>query len=205
MSVHIYKLPALYQFPLGRCVFALRQVEKRARNVGQPVVASLARACIDEAKRIMALALRFTAGRDSVYSALAISLDVLLDRCIGGVDKYLEAQIRIYANEARAESAATLSHELLPEGVAAVVHLPYTEQHSQVGTLLERAQEADLAPHVQALPELPDMLDRLGRLNDQYGEALGDTSEAPTREQVDQGKKHCQALLVGKLVSSWPG
>lgn len=199
MVIRVSELSNLYKFPLGRCVFALRSVEKRAQGVGQRDVALLAGRHAGGAQEAMELVMRFQAGYDSLYPPETTAVDNIVDRCLTGVAGYLDVQIRVYPDEPRGEAAERVLRALFPAGVAAVSRLPFAEEHEQVNTLLERATAEDLAEDVRTLPELVGLLERLDERNREYGELLRQAQLAPTREDVRQAQQRCQDRLAETL------
>ena len=211
MVIRVSELSSLYKFPLGRCVFALRDVEGRAQALGQRDVARLAGRHASEAQDAMELMMRFRAGYESQYPPEATAMDNAVDRCLGGVAGYLDVQIRVYPDEPRGEAAERVLRALFPDGVASVSRLPFAEEHEQINALLDRARAEDLAEDVRALPELPSLLERLRTRNDEYGELLRHSQPAPSREEVRQAQQLCQdrvaetlSLIIGHYALHFP-
>ncbi len=199
MPAHVSELSSLYKFPLGRGAFALQHVGLRARELGAAEITELAERSAAEVRSLMSLTLRRDASHSSQYPPETADKDAQVDRCLGGVDAYLDSQIRVYPGEVRAQAAGRLQRALLPEGVAAVTHLPYAEQHQQVNILLERARDEDLQGDIAALPEFVDVQDRLTMRNMEYGELLRQSDEVPTSEQLRAGKRRCQDLVTSVM------
>ena len=197
MPMHIAELLSLYKFPVGRCLFALRSVEERALAVGAPEVADLAGRGAAEVTDILNAQMHYQAGTDRLHPPHAVAADSLVDRCLGGIDGYLDVQTRMYPGEPRGEAAERLQQALLPHGVGVISRLPFAEEHSHVDALLARAQAPDLAADVAALPEMAAFLERLQVRNAEYGELLRSVPTTPTRAEIDAGRARSQELLAG--------
>lgn len=197
MPMRVAELLSLYKFPVGRCLFALRAVEERALAVSAAAVAELAGRGVAEVEDILNAQVRYRAGADGLYPPHAVAADGLVDRCLGGIDGYLDVQMRMYPGEPRAQAAERLQQALLPHGVAAISRLPYAEEHSHVGALLARALAPGLAADVAALPEMAELLERLRVRNAEYGALLRSVPTTPTRAEIDAGRERSQELLAG--------
>lgn len=192
-------LPTLYRFPAGRCEFTLREVARRAGALSKAEIMALATRGADHAHGFLGTLFRAQNSHGGQYPPEAVGADNLVDHLVGGIDAYLELQIRVYPGEPRAASAERLRAELLPHGVAAITQLPYTEQHAQVNTMLERADDADLADDVAALPEMRSLLDRVRAHNTRYGEILSNVVSRATSAERREAQQGCQELLAATV------
>jgi Family of unknown function (DUF6261) len=188
-------LPNLYRFSPGRALWALRQVQQRALALNKGEITALAAMGMAAAQEALDLLLRAQNNHTGQYPPEAAAADNLVDHGVVGIDGYLEVQSRMYRGEARAAAAERLRDALLPNGVVAIIRLPYAEQHGQVSTLLARAADPALAADVAALSELDSLLERLGVLNDQYRAVLGQSAPRPSREDLREAERRCQELL----------
>ena len=211
MISRVAELSNLAKLPLGRCGFALRAVAERADAVGQREIASFAQQGADSVKESMAMALRFQASPNGQYPPEAVALDGQVDNCVAGVAGYLDVQRRVYPDEPAGLAAERLSRALLPEGIAAVTRLPFTEQHEQIDALLQRAEADDLAGDIGAVPELRNLLARLRKRNQEYGEVLRQSQSGPSRDEVREALEESQervaqtlSLIIGLYASRDP-
>lgn len=188
-------MPRLYRFPAGRCLYALRQVEQRARAQALADLTALAALGVAEAKSVLGMVLRAQQGHAGQYPPEAAQADSLVDHGVVALESYLDSQARMYQDEERGAAAERLSDLLLPNGVAAITRLPYAEQHGQVNTLLDRAAEPALTDTVALLPDLPNMLAKLRDHNTRYGEILDQREVKLDREQVRAAESRCQDIL----------
>lgn len=196
MVVHVSSLFRLYQFPLSRCLFALRAVGHAAQAQGLAPVAELATRSATEVQANLDMELRYRSGRNAQYPVEATTLDNLVDHGVAGIASYVDLQARMYQGTPRADAAERMRQALLPEGIAAITMLPYAAQHEQVNLLLERAAAPELQEHVAALPELTSLLARLRELNEAYGAALRQVESAPNSEQMRAARLRGQDLLA---------
>lgn len=190
------EMNSFYQFPMGRCEFALNGVLVRARALGQEEIARLTELAIDEVRRSMRIVLSFNAGHSGLYPPEARPLDISVDRTVTAIEGYCGIQSRVYDGEPRAAAATRINRALFPNGVAAVIRLPYAEEHAQINMLLERAAADDLADDVAMLPELPALLERLRERNLEYGEVLRAGTDVPKRNDVRDALALCQDRLA---------
>ncbi len=188
-------LPPLYRFPFGRCEFTLREVARRASARNKSEIMALATRGADRAKGALMMSLLSQNSHGGQYPPEASIVDNLVDHCIAGIESYLELQWRVYQGEPRAAAAERLRAELLPQGIAAITKLPYTEQHAQVNTMLERADDADLADDVAALPEMRSLLERVRTVNGDYGAILSNVVSRASSAERRGAQQSCQELL----------
>ncbi len=199
MLVPVSSLVNLKKFPLGRGEFALRLVNGRALERDLPTIAALATMAADQMAHTMGAELLLGAARTSQFPSEAGELDILVDYGVSGFWGYCEVQMRLYHGQERASAAGRVRNALLPDGIAAVTHLPYAEQHRRVAIMLNHAQSPALAADVALLPEMPSMIERLRELNQRYGVALAQTDDAPSREQIRAERARCQDLLAATV------
>jgi hypothetical protein len=164
--------------------------------VGVDDVATLAGRGAKEAEKAMDMALTAKNANGGRYSPQASTFDNLVDRCLTGIDYYLDSQIRIYIDEPQGESAALIRRTLFPGTVGDVTSLPYPEEHAHVNTLLQRTRSPELANHVRSLAELPALLERLDRRNREYGQELRKSDDTPSQDDVRQAHMQVQERVV---------
>ncbi|WP_428263122.1 hypothetical protein [Haliangium sp.] len=191
----------LYRLPVGRLVFALEIMRARAQERGVSTVANHARFAAEQCRLLMSMHLRRDAGRRSMYSPEARALDTKVDNRAVGIDMYLSSQERVYTGEERGEAATRLRWALFPRGVGAVVNLPYAQEYAQVDAVLERSREDDLSEDIALMPELPSLLDGLAEANRDYGEALWESEQVPSRHEVDQLRGRCDDLMAETMAA----
>ena len=193
----------LNRFPLGRIAFSLESTAKRAMALPEPLmlVAELARHGAEAARQGLELESEFrsiTASRGR-FPPRTRTLDRRLDRCMVGFDGFLVSQATMFAHLARGQAAQRLSTSLYPEGVTAIIRLPYTAQHARISVLLRKARSPELADDVAELPELALMLAELESCNDAYGEALREVNDRPTGNDVRAARTRCQEFLAATV------
>ncbi len=196
MIIRSAEILSFRRVPVGRMVFALTEVEQRAQKRGLQTIAEHASMGASYGREVLKDAMRWAASSRGRYVPEAADLDFEIDGVLAGIDGYLQSQERIYPNDARGDAATTLRQQLLPEGVAAIIRLPFAQQHAQITALLERANDPDMAEVHAALPEFAELLARLSELNQRYGEALQQETEVPTRGELAAGRARGQDILA---------
>ena len=189
----------LYKLPIGRAVFGLDEVRQRAATLGQAEIAELARRAGDECRLTLAMELKFKATYHSKYPPEATVADGLVDRCLSGSNSYLDIQRRFFPGEPRGAAAERITQAIFPDGVAAVTHLPYAEEHAHVNAILEQLESDELADAVALLPEFPELVARLRQRNAEYGDLLHAASEAPTSDELGVARQRCRDLVAGTV------
>jgi hypothetical protein len=188
-------LPDLYRFSAGRALWAQRQVQQRAQALSKSEIFALAERGISAARTALDLRLRTQTNHTGQYPPEATAVDNLVDHGVAAIEGYLDVQSRMYRGEARAAAAERLRDALLPNGIAAIIRLPYAEQHGQVNTLIDRAADPALASDVAALTEMASLLQQLRVRNDEYGAVLGRVAPRPTRDELREAEQRCQEIL----------
>lgn len=186
----------LYKLPIGRAAFALGHVQQRAEELGQAEVAELARRAADECRLTLAMELRRLSAHRGQYPPETMAMDSVVDRCLGGAHGYLDAQRRFFPGEPRGDAAGHIIEAIFPDGVAAVTHLPFAEEHARVTVLLEQLESDELVDAVALLPEFPELIARLRQRNDEYGELLRAASDVPTHDELRAAQQHCRDLVA---------
>ena len=186
----------LYKLPIGRATFALKDVYSRARALGLDDIAEPVKVALGDARWAMQLVMQFRSGHSGLYPPAATKMDGVVDHTVAGLGGYLEAQRRLFRGEARGDAAERLLRILFPDGVAAIVRLPYTAEHAQIEAMLQRAAADDLADDIARLPELAELLERLAERNREYGAILSTAAEAPTRDDLRKAKAVCQERVA---------
>lgn len=199
MVIPTSSLTNLYGFPVGRRVFVLREVEKRARARGLPAIADKAAQGVAHDSALLTVGIRRRAGSSAVYGVRAMELDNQIDHAVTGFDAFLDSQARLFLNEPRGEAAAHFRHALLPGGPGAVIRLPYTQQHAEIDAMLARLEEPDLVTRVGELPEIVPMAGRLRTLNQQYGDSLNEYDRQPSSDDMRAADARGQELLAETL------
>ncbi|WP_428261994.1 hypothetical protein [Haliangium sp.] len=187
----------LYKLPVGRMVFALKRVRQRAEEMELAEIAEHAGLGIAEGQRVLNLMMHRDAGEGrGRHVPEALEADTQVDDDLAGIDGYLVSQERAYGSEPRGQAAARVRVALFPNGLGAIVHLSFVQQHSAVDALLARAKEDDLAADVALLSDLGRLLGRLTRHNQRYGEVLGIDRGTPTNAEIDAARRRCDDLLT---------
>ena len=169
------QLVNLYGFSASRRIFSLTEVERRARQRGLPMIADHALVSLEHDRGILQRSLIQDADSPyGAYSAEAGVVDNLLDHAIVGFHGYLDAQARIFIGQDRGKSGEVLRNAAFPRGPGAITRLPYAQQHAQVEAMLDRLDHSDLDPHLAALPDVAELLERIRTLNAEYGRVLHD-------------------------------
>ena len=120
-------------------------------------------------------AYRGRSDRNRMHGKEARKLDRILARGLSSVARMLEGTRAIHEVDAPAYKAATVILDILvPNGVAAITHLPYVEGYVAIDTRLAdlRTTRGRWRREVGLVGAGP-MLDRLAEVNDQYGRVLG--------------------------------
>ena len=189
----------LYKLPTGRRLYALREVELRARAVGASDIADLAALALVHDHEVM----RMEASAEEAvsrgrYGRTAVALDGQVDRALTGIESYLEVQLRVFGEDSRRGiDAALLARELFPGGAAAITARPYVLEHEAIQALLLRARAGALAEAVARMPELAAMLAHLEEIDRQYGESLqAYDRDRPTYEEIKRAQAHGHELLA---------
>jgi hypothetical protein len=184
--MHVVSVFALFKFyllPIGRCLFAVRIMHRRAVEVGAFEIAEWATKLADHAQRVLSMIHRHPTGGRRLYLPQAGEVGSAVSRCLSSIDDYLIMQIGTFVGTERATSAEQLRAALFPSGVKDLTSRPFAEVHVYVQTVLKRAAEIDLVAPIKVLPDLPALLEQLHKLNDEYGLLLQRPPE-PTRAQV---------------------
>lgn len=200
MAVTTASMTNIYGFPIGRRVFVQREVEKRARARGITTVADKAAQCVAHDTALLSKRIRVRAGSDALYGPDAVHVDNLLDHCLMGFDVFLDSQSRLYLGEPRGEAAGRLRHALLPDGPAAVIRLPYAQQHAEIDALLARLEEPDLAGLLTEIPDVQPTVARVKTINRRYGEVLNAYETQPSTDELRAADALGQELLAETLV-----
>jgi hypothetical protein len=186
----------LNKFPVSRCLFVMQEIRLRALARDAAMIAELAGRGAAKAQETLSLDMRQQSAPTTQFPPEAKELDQLVDYGVNGIDSYCNAQIRLFRGEDRGSAAQRVKHELLPRGVRSVTSLPFADQHEQVDALLERAASPELSADVALLAEMPVLLERLRVINEKYGAALLQGTNAPTRQEVRDEHRRCQELLA---------
>ncbi|GAB4541207.1 MAG: hypothetical protein Tsb0020_54190 [Haliangiales bacterium] len=196
MQIRTREILKLYRLPMGRLVFALSEVGQRAAARGLVAIAGHAERGAAEGRRALDLSMRNAAAARRLHAEPETGLvDSAVDGAIVGLDGLLVAQERAFADEPRGAAAGRLRRALLPRGVRAVTSLPYAQQHEQVDALLRRARSPELADNVAEVPEVAPFLERIGALNERYGEVLRMVDESPTRAEINAAEDRADDIL----------
>lgn len=167
---------SLYQFPTGRCLFAMREVAERAASLGLTAIQTLAEQAVEQAQRTAALEAGWRRSRSTEVGRRkrAQQVDAELDRCLGGIVKHLDGLVHTFGHDGVGARAGELLASVLPEGAAAITHMSYENELAAAEIVLRELKETH-AETVLALGMTPH-LERLGLLVGQYREALKEES-----------------------------
>lgn len=196
-SVNVYRLPP------GRIAFALRNTAARARSLPQPAerVAMLASRGAELARKTLQMEgdYRSRHAGGGKYPAGTIRLDQRVDDGMVAVDGHLVLQARLFVGMTAGEAAERLRGSLYPEGLGAVIQLPYAAQHERVSSILDLAGSPEMADDIAAVPHLDALLAELRVRNDEYGEALDRGATRATGADVREARAECQELLAATM------
>ncbi len=197
MSELINPLFATYVFPTGRRMFAMREVERRARTRGLETVADHAKVSLAHDRDLLRIEGQYAPTHGFKYGPDARARDLVVDRILAALDGYLDSQVRIFGREhERGAAAATLRQRFFPQGMNSVIRLSFVEEHNYVNELVASIDEPEVSAALDALPELNAMLDELRTANTSYGAALSAEDTRPTSAEVREGQAHGQRLLA---------
>lgn len=173
MDTSSASLTNVYNFPTGRRLYALREVARLAMALVANDIAEHAATGVEHDTGLAAMEARAEALRRGRYGRDATTVDKRVDDVLVGIDSHLIARERVYgAGSQRGADAALVREKLLPQGAGAITKLAFVPEHERINVLLARARQADLAPVVARIPELPEMLAELETVNTEYGAVL---------------------------------
>lgn len=186
----------IYEFPPGRRIFAAGEIERRATARNLPAIAAHCTRVIAHDREILRIFLRRDAGGGGQYGSDAPAIDNLVDHALVGFHAHLDAQSRMFLGEPRGTSAATVRQALFPNGPGAITQLPYAQQHAQTDAMLAHLEEPSLVEHVNALSDLPPLIERIRTLNAQYGQALHAYGRIPSPDELRALRARGQELMA---------
>lgn len=191
-----------YKFPVGARVYALRQMKSNPLVKQEADVESEIDAAIDvnEVASERNFDWRQLKKKESFARSGAREVDQMLDRAVSDTYRLVDAQASLQGGSQESELAAELEEDLFPQGVAPITSLPYVEQHEAVNRLLERLA-IHYQDHVSRL-NLRAHIDRVGELNDEYGELLDTTdAEGLTYDEVREARKKGEDAFYRALIA----
>lgn len=154
----------LYQFPTGRCLFALQGVLGRARSRNLEAIAALCEGGIAEARRAVLLEAQWRRARGVQVGRRqrAVELDTEVDRLVGAIATQLGAVQRGFGATGLGAQATELLELVLPEGAVAITSMSYENELAACEVLLddltgkhaERVVSLGLSPFVERLRSL---------------------------------------------------
>src|SRR5690606_7733330 len=188
---------ALYQFPTGRRLFAMREVAERAARHGLVDIKTLAEQAVEQAQRTAAIEAGWRRSRSTQQGrrTRAGAIDAELDRCLGGLAKVLDSMVHTFGDQDIGARAGQLLASLLPEGAAAITRLTYENElaAAEVGV---RELEEKHAEAVVALALVP-FVERLTLLVDQFRAALKEESVREiSYDQLRQAQAEGQEMML---------
>jgi hypothetical protein len=199
MPVQFSDVFNLYQFPVGRAIFALKQAISAAQKLDAPGIVGYAQKAIEAAEAALDKEVRFRAQKGApAYSPEATDRDQQADRTLSAFNDAFHAAAVIYqgGNTALARAAETLEREVFPRGVVAVTSLSYVEEHAFINGLLSRLEKGgDLSQEVSTLG-LGGFVVRLREVSTGLGKALVRSSQGPTWDEIRAARATLQSALL---------
>jgi len=191
-----------YLFPLSRQQYSLRQIDHALADCNDEVLRERVAEAIRLGEEARELDFTFSGGtRINEYGPEARSVDQELDRALGAVSKFLTTTAQAYGEtSAQAQLARYAAGRLFPDGVRAVIHLPYVVQEDTVRLILRRVEtEPRLG---RALRELgaDRFLERVAEVHARYQVALRKDRHQPTFSQVKEARRAGQERLCQIVV-----
>ncbi len=186
----------LYAFPPGRRAFVMREVARRADTVGLADLAARAARAAEHDQEVLAMRNRRRRANGGHYGPDAVEMDNRVDHCIVGLYGHLESQTRLYRDMPQGLAATKVLSHLFPSGPGEITQLPYAQQHSTVLGLLEAAESEVLADDIAQLPLLPEILERVRAINEQYAAVLNAYSDVPRSEVVREAQAQGQDMMA---------
>ncbi len=198
------KIFNLVEFSSGRRIYALEQVRQVALARGAPVlVARINRAVADD-RETLELDRRWAERiATASYEPEVIELDLYVDQVLIGIRDVAKAYCKgMQPGSHKHRVAERLLTEVFPNGLEAIISLPYIEQVAMVEVILARLQ-GELAAVVTDLM-LTHVVDRLAVLTARYRQLVrADPREcnfAAVRAARERGQNNLLeiiALIVG--------
>ena len=178
MDISLQSLINLYVFSTGRRLFALAQVMKAASERSFPELEAHCALCIKHDRNTRALETQWAAPVQR--APLVQPIDVRADRTLVAIRDVAQSHADAEEEDEvlRAAVRAMLT-ALFPEGVLAVIHLPYVEQLSAMDGILETLKSKKFAGLVADLG-LNRKVKQLAKQVAEYRAAL----ESPAPEVV---------------------
>lgn len=214
---HYEDLISLRQLSPGRIIFASGLVLEVIAGLRAEAVAAGVPLPADQETALSKLETRLTEARTSAQSALKIDgeretllaaatlakplpalkpTDALADRLLVGFQRACkQAHQDFPPNHPRFLAATTLTHNLFPNGIREITHIPAVDQLAKMHRFLELCATT-LQDQIQTLA-LSDLLDRLKLVTQDYALALQPLPTAPhiSGAQVIDAKRTANALL----------
>jgi len=192
-----------YLFPLSRQQYSLRQIDHALADCNDEVLRERVAEAIRLGEEARDLDFDFKGGtRNNEFGPEAKRVDQELDRALGAVSKFLKTTAQAYGEtSAQAQLARYAAGRLFPDGVRAVIHLPYVVQEDTVRLILRRVEtEPRLG---RALRELgaSRFIERVAEVHARYQKALRDTRlPQPKFAQVQEARRAGQERLCQIVV-----
>jgi len=186
-----------YSFPLSRQLYSLNQIDHALADCGDELLCQWVANAIRLGEEAYELEASFS-GRtpNTVFGPEAQKVDWELDRALGAVAKFLTTSAQAYGEtSAQAQLARFATDRLFPDGVPAVIHLPYVDEEIAVRMILRRIEtEPRLG---QALRELgaDRFIERVAAVHARYQEALRDERPRPSFAQIKEARRAGQERL----------
>lgn len=206
MAPLLYDRLNLRELPTGRRVFAARQVERVAQDLGADAVAEAARAVVVHDTQTLEYEARWNEarGHSSRARGQARQVDAAADALIGGMYQVAQGQLTS-PDETTAEAAASYLEAVHPLGLAAATNQRFEDQLGWMRTMLERFG-GPLSDAVDTL-RLDTHVTRLGELADELEVELSKSEDTIAFDTVRQARKaghELLATLVFQILSTYP-
>ena len=199
----------LYQFPMGRCLFAMRQVAELATELDAPQITQLAQQGVEQAQAATAVEAGWRRSRSTSTGkrVRASELDVQLDRTLGGMTMLLSGVAHTFGDDGPGLKATALLQRLFPEGAVAITSMNYENELAACEVILKDlndgrradAEALGLAPHIQRLEQLlPAFRDALKQ----------ETTREVSFDEVREARARAQEAMlhvVSKILGDYGG
>src|SRR5690606_30614825 len=121
---------SLYQFPVGRRLFALRQVARLSEQRGLAELQALAIEAIEQSQADVdkEAAWRRSRSTNEGKRVQAVVLDGQVDRTLTALASILSNHVHAFGDEGLGVDAAAVLEHLFPEGSGAITNLPFESE-----------------------------------------------------------------------------
>jgi hypothetical protein len=126
----------LYVFPMGRRERALRLVMNIAAERGWEELRARCEAAVAHEQDLRKLNRAFLRDKNKPVNPELTKLDPKIDRTVGAIYRGAKEAVITLAGTPAAEAGQLILDELFPGGAAAITHLDYIEQSTEVGSII---------------------------------------------------------------------